>query len=103
MRVLKYNVENKALKHENKVDENKVLYCKALRCETIKKKKKLFSFMSIVWWRVVRAFSKLSYWSQIKDNKYKRLPNVSDYCAVTASRTRVIFHIPTDEYTSIMN
>ena len=33
------------LRHENKVNENKVLsYCKALRCETIKKQK--FSFMS---------------------------------------------------------
>ena len=37
MRVLKYYVENKALlRHENKVNETKVLsYCKALRCETI--------------------------------------------------------------------
>ena len=42
--VLKYYVEHKALlRHENKVNENKVLYCKALRFETIKK---LFSFMS---------------------------------------------------------
>ena len=29
------------LRHENKVNENKVLYCKALRCETIKNNKKL--------------------------------------------------------------
>ena len=35
-------------RHENKVNENKVLsYCEALRCETIKtKKKEFFSFMS---------------------------------------------------------
>ena len=34
-------------RNENKVNENKVLsYCKALRCETIKNNKKLFSFMS---------------------------------------------------------
>ena len=33
-------------RHQNKVNENKVLYCKALRCETIKNnKRKLFSFM----------------------------------------------------------
>ena len=48
MRVLKYYVENKGLFETwNKVNENKVLsYCKALKCETIKNKKKLFSFMS---------------------------------------------------------
>ena len=48
MRVLKYYAENKALfEIQNKVNENKVLYCKTLRCETIKKiTKKLFSFMS---------------------------------------------------------
>ena len=34
------------LRHENKVNENKVLYCKALRCETIKNNKKMFSLMS---------------------------------------------------------
>ena len=34
------------LRHENEVIESKVLYCKALRYETIKNKKKLFSFMS---------------------------------------------------------
>ena len=28
------------------LNENKVLYCKALRCETIKSNKKLFSLMS---------------------------------------------------------
>ena len=36
MRVLKYYVENKMNnknENENKVKENKVLYCKALRCE----------------------------------------------------------------------
>ena len=46
MRVLKYYVENKALlESENQIDENKVLYFKALRCETIKTTK-MFSFMS---------------------------------------------------------
>ena len=36
MRVLKYYVENKAqLETWKKVNENKVSYCKALRCETI--------------------------------------------------------------------
>ena len=40
MRVLKYYVENKALlESENQIDENKVLYFKALRCETIKNNK----------------------------------------------------------------
>ena len=34
------------LRHENKVNENKVLCCKALRSETIQNNKKLFSFMS---------------------------------------------------------
>ena len=35
------------MRHENKVNENKVSsYCKALRCETIKNKKKMFSFTS---------------------------------------------------------
>ena len=35
------------LRQENTVNENKVLYCKALRCETNKKKKKmLLSLMS---------------------------------------------------------
>ena len=39
MGVMKYYVENKAqLDTWNKVNENKVLYRKALRCETIKKK-----------------------------------------------------------------
>ena len=28
-------------KYENRVNENKVLYCKALRCETIKNSKKV--------------------------------------------------------------
>ena len=47
MRVLKYYVENKAqLENENKLNENKVLYFKALRCETIKNNKILFSLMS---------------------------------------------------------
>ena len=32
--------------HENKVKEEKVSYCKALRCETIKNTTKLCSFMS---------------------------------------------------------
>ena len=42
MRVLKYYVENKAqLGHDNKVNENKVLYCKALSCETFKNNKKV--------------------------------------------------------------
>ena len=37
MRVVKYFVETKRyLRHENKVNENKVSYWKALRCETIK-------------------------------------------------------------------
>ena len=31
---------------KNKVNENEIPYCKALRCETNKQKKKLFSFMS---------------------------------------------------------
>ena len=34
------------MRHENKVNEHKVLYCKVLRCEAIKNNKKLFSFMS---------------------------------------------------------
>ena len=48
MRVLKYYVEIKHyLRHKNKVNENEVSYCEALRCETIKNTtKKLFSFMS---------------------------------------------------------
>ena len=33
-------------RHENKVNKNEVLYFKALRCETIKNNKKLFSLMS---------------------------------------------------------
>ena len=42
MRVLKYYVENKAqLETWNKVNENKVLYCKALRCKTIKNNNKI--------------------------------------------------------------
>ena len=42
MRVLKYDVENKTLLETwHKVNENKVLYCKALRCETIKNNKKV--------------------------------------------------------------
>ena len=47
MRVLKYYADNKAqLETWNKVNENKVLYCRALRCETIKNNKKSFSFLS---------------------------------------------------------
>ena len=47
MRVLKYYVENETLLEIwNKVKENKVVYYKALRCETLKNHKKLFSFMS---------------------------------------------------------
>ena len=48
MRVLKYYVENKAILEtlNNKVNENKAFYCKALRCETMKNNKKLFSLMS---------------------------------------------------------
>ena len=47
MRALKYYVENKAqLETKNKINENEVLYRKALRCETIKNIKKLFSLMS---------------------------------------------------------
>ena len=35
------------LRYGNKVNDNKVLsYCKALRCETLKNNKKLYSFMS---------------------------------------------------------
>ena len=46
MKVLKYYVENKAqLDKENKVNENKVLYFKALRCETIKNKQIMVSLM----------------------------------------------------------
>ena len=44
MRVLKYYVENKAL-FDNEINENKVLYFKALWCETIKNNKNVFSFM----------------------------------------------------------
>ena len=44
MRVLKYNVENKAQLEtlKNKENENKVLYYKAQRCETIKNNKNCF-------------------------------------------------------------
>ena len=41
MQKIKYNQ-----RHENKVNENKVLHCKALRYEIIKNNKKLFSYMS---------------------------------------------------------
>ena len=41
MQKIKHN-----LKYENKVNENKVLYSNALRCETIKINTKLFSLMS---------------------------------------------------------
>ena len=37
---------NHNYRRENKVNENKVSYCEALRCETIKNNKKLFSHMS---------------------------------------------------------
>ena len=41
MRVQKHYVENKALfRHENKANENKVLYCKSSSYETMKKKQK---------------------------------------------------------------
>ena len=34
------------MRHENNVNENKVLYCKVSRCETVKNNKKLFFLMS---------------------------------------------------------
>ena len=34
------------LRHENEINENKVLFCKALRCEIIKNNKKVVFFMS---------------------------------------------------------
>ena len=51
MTVLKYYVENKPLfdTYKNEANENKVLsHSEALRCETIKNNKTLFSFMSNV-------------------------------------------------------
>ena len=49
MRVLKYYAENKAQLEirENKVNENEVLYCKALRCETIKNNKTCFPYVKL--------------------------------------------------------
>ena len=48
MIVLKNYVENKHyLRHENKVNENKVLsYCEPLRCDTIKNNNTVVFFMS---------------------------------------------------------
>ena len=79
MRVLKYYVESKAhLRHENKVNENKVLsYCEALRCETMKK---LISFMS-----------ELQAYYQFKLDFQKKWTNIQEasgwYTAPNAART----------------
>ena len=49
------------LRHENKVNENKILsHCKALRCKTIKTRKKLFSFIKYVFQQFHGPLSSIS-------------------------------------------
>ena len=72
------------MRHENKVNENKVLsFCKALRCETIEKiTTKLFSFMSNLhtyyhfksrsWYYIQHDINKGKIWYHIQHNINQR-------------------------------
>ena len=55
------------VRHEKKVNEHKVLYYKALRCETIKNNKQLYSFMSNLQTYYHFHVDKRSIWSVICD------------------------------------
>ena len=48
------------------------------------------------------ALAEVNYWGWTTDSKLKRLPNVYDHCAVSAVGTRVVFHIPADNFTGFI-
>ena len=71
-------------------------------CDGHKGPNSAISVTPIMSWRVFQVLAKMGYWGQIRDSKFKNLPNVDDHCTETASRTRVTFQTPADKYTGLI-